>query len=85
MPKSTVAVAWKQGEALPGEALLTVLSLLIHCQHVGVGRAREHQLPDSEVPQRPQATAFVRAREPLGSLDTFVRHVPSSLSLSFGS
>lgn len=74
--KSTVAVACQRGEALPGEALLTVLSPLIHCQHVGVGRASEHQLPHSEVPQRPQATAFVRAGEPLGALDTFVRHLP---------
>lgn len=59
---------------LPGEAVLAVRSSLIHCQHVGVGRAGEHQLPHREVPHRPQASASVRAQEPLRSLYTFVLH-----------
>lgn len=61
---------------LPGEALLTVRSPLIHCQHVGVGRAGEHQLSHREVPHRPQASAFPRAREALRALYTLVRHGP---------
>lgn len=65
---------------LPGEALLTVRPSLIHCQHVGVGRAGEHQLPHREVPHRPQASASSRAREPLRALYTFVRHGLFSLS-----
>lgn len=59
---------------LPGEAVLTVRSSLIHCQHVGVGRAGEDQLPHREVPHRPQASVFVRAQEPLRAFYTFVLH-----------
>lgn len=49
-------------------------SPLIHCQHVGVGRAGEHQLPNREVPQSPQAVAFARTLECLRPLYTFVLH-----------
>lgn len=76
-----VAEACERGEVLPGEALLTVRAPLIHCQHVGVGRAGEHQLPHREVPQRPQAAAFVRAGEPLRALDTLVGHFLRGSSL----
>ena len=59
---------------LPGEALLTVSPSLIHCQHVGVSRTSEHQLPHREVSHRPQASASVRTQEPLRALYTFVLH-----------
>lgn len=59
---------------LPGEAVLTMRSPLIHCQHVGVGRAGEHQLPHREVPHSPQPVAFARTLEALRPLYTFVLH-----------
>lgn len=59
---------------LPGEAVFTVRSPLVHCQHVGVGWASEHHLPDPEVPHCPKASAYVRAEEPLGPLYAFVLH-----------
>lgn len=62
------------GAVLPGEAVFTVRSPLIHGQHVGVGRTREHQLPHREVSQRPQAPAFIRAQKPLRPFYAFVLH-----------
>lgn len=60
---------------LPGEALLAVSASLVRGQHAGIGRASEHQLSHRELPHGPQASAFIRAHEPLRAFYTFGHRV----------